>query len=695
VLAAWALIGGSWRNAEGRFAATVCLPLAGALAGVVLSAAARSPYRRTAVWFSIALVGQAASLQLIDAGNLLRYQHYPPIGTLVRTDPWPLAIVALQGVLVAFAWARWGFKSLSGRISLPRWRIAAALILSLITAATVSPSVMRYLSELAFAATLELVAMANIVLIALAVPISNRGTRASNVEAQAVSRESQAPRPDRFGWLAAAVATVIAATLNVTSYERHPHVPDEVNYLIHARYFADGMWTMPAPTVPAAFDLDLMTYEPTQWYSPVPPGWPAVLAVGAFFGMPWLVNPVLAGLSVRLAYALFLHWYTRRTARYAAALLACSPWFLFLGMSYMTHMFTLTCALVAAVGVAKARESGSWLWGLIGGVGVGATSLIRPLDGLLVGILIAMWALGLGGRRLRLAALAGLFAGTVGAGALQFPYNRMLTGDPLQFPINAYTDAHYGRNSNAYGFGPDRGLGWAIDPNPGHGPVDGVINANLNAFGINTDLFGWSTGSLFLVALFLCAGTLSRSDRALMAAVVVISGGYFFYYFSGGPDFAARYWFPVVIPLVALSARGLEWLEARAGARAPVAIAALVIMALTTFVPWRALDKYRHFRGMRGDVPALARTHGFERDLIFVRGARHPDYASAAIQNPVDLQAAVPIYAWEKNPEVRAATIRAYPDRRVWFVDGPSVTGAGYRVAAGPLASAEAVGRSP
>src|SRR5690606_10366434 len=130
-----------------------------------------------------------------------------------------------------------------------------------------------------------------------------------------------------------------------------PHVPDEVIYLYHARYFAAGMLTMPAPPVPEAFNIDLMTYEPTRWYSPVPPGWPAALSVGVLLGAPWLVNPVLNALNVLLASMLLHAVYDRRTARLAVLLLAVSPWFLFMGMNFMTHTFTLTCALAAAVAV--------------------------------------------------------------------------------------------------------------------------------------------------------------------------------------------------------------------------------------------------------------------------------------------------------------------------------------------------------
>lgn len=643
-------------------------------------------------WAALAAIGHLASLAMIDAGPVLRYQHYRPFGVLLADSPGLLAIVGGQALAVGLAIARRVAAMRRGSERFPVVRVGLAIALTVITAATVSPDPRRYVAELAFAASLQLLSILTILLAVLAIPrpIASRWAHAFGRRFGIGDNErAETGSGDWFGWGAGAFATLVAVLLVVVSYERHPHVPDEVVYLYHARYFAEGLLTMPLPPVPAAFDVDLMSYEPTRWFSPVPPGWPAVLALGAFVGLPWLVNPLLAGIAVGLAYSLLCELYARRVARWATLLLACSPWFLFLGMSYMTHTMTLTCALVAAVGVARARRTGSIGWSVTAGVAVGATSWIRPLDGLLVGMVIALWAIGLGGRRLRLPALAALLVGTLASGAAVFPYNKALTGSGTTFPINVYTDRLYGPNSNAYGFGRDRGLGWAFDPNPGHSPIDGVINANLNIFGINTDLFGWSTGSLILVALFLTLGTRTRSDWLLMAAGGLVFTGYFFYYFSGGPDFGARYWFPVIIPLVALSARGLQVLEGLMGPRAPLAVAMLMVMGVTVFIPWRAIDKYHGFRGMRADVRRLAAQRGFGADLVLVAGKRFPDYASAAIENPIDLRGPAAIYAWDRDPAVRADVLRAYPDRRVWLVQGPSLTGNGYRVLQGPLAAAE------
>ena len=46
------------------------------------------------------------------------------------------------------------------------------------------------------------------------------------------------------------------------------------------------------------------------------------------------------------------------------------------------------------------------------------------------------------------------------------------------------------------------------------------------------------------------------------------------------------------------------------------------------------------------------------------------------------------------TPAVRRQVVSAYRNRAVWIVDGPSRTGAGFRVVAGPL-SADAVLTDP
>jgi hypothetical protein len=127
--------------------------------------------------------------------------------------------------------------------------------------------------------------------------------------------------------------------------------------------------------------------------------------------------------------------------------------------------------------------------------------------------------------------------------------------------------------------------------------------------------------------------------------------------------------------------------------RALFGVLSLCAIALVVHVPWRAMDKYYHFRGMRPDVRQLAASTPFGRSLVLVRGCRHPDYHSAAAYNPLDLNATQPIYAWDVDPATRARVLEAYPDRPVWIIDGPTVTHSGFKVEAGPLTYAEVTQR--
>ncbi len=173
----------------------------------------------------------------------------------------------------------------------------------------------------------------------------------------------------------------------------------------------------------------------------------------------------------------------------------------------------------------------------------------------------------------------------------------------------------------------------------------------------------------------------------MLAAAATVVGLHAFYWFSGGPDFGARYWFLAILPLAALTASAVERLpESRdARTRLTVAVLSLSAVALVCFVPWRAADKYHEYRGMRPVLESAAPESGFGRSLVLVRGRRHPDYASAAALNPVDSEADATVFAWDRDPEVRRRVVAAYADRPVFLVDGPTVTGDGYRLVAGPL----------
>jgi hypothetical protein len=701
----WAILDRSFRDSEGFLESKAVLSIVIGIALLTLGWAIIGKWRRFAFWFAIALVGQAVTLQLVEAGPQLGYQHYRIWNRLISdTNPFLLVFLVLQTGLVVIGFRkRWLGTAQWLRHHFSWWQLAAIGLVFFLTSATVSRQITVYASELILATYLQLLGLATIVLMVWAIP-SEALQWLGKVQVRLLGEEEDGGTRrygglDRFALLAAIWVVILSSLLVIFAYERHPHVADEVAYLYHARFFANGVLTMPAPPVREAFDFYLMKFDGLRWFPTPPPGWPLMLSLGVMLGIPWLINPLLAGINILLAYILVINLHKRRTARIAILLLCLSPWYIFLAMSYMTHTFSLTCALLATLGVVWSRKTDKAVWAWLAGAALGVLSLIRPLEGLIVALLVGIWAIGIGGQRLKVSALFGLVMGAVIVGGLVLPYNKALTGEITTFPINNYTDQIYGPNANAFGFGPDRGMGWAIDPNPGHSPIDGLINANLNAFMVNVELFGWATGSLLFVALFLFSGQLQRNDYLMLANIAAFFGVYFFYYFSGGPDFGARYWFLMIIPLVVLTARGIKLLEEKlatdkktsgaGSSRVMVGILALSLLALINFFPWRAIDKYHHYLGMRPDIRHLNEEYQFGESLVFVRGDSHPDYASAATYNPVDIFSDETLYAWDQGPAVRAEVIGAYPDRPIWFVDGPSQTGRGFEVIAGPLTADE------
>ena len=701
LLLGWSLFQIVEGSISGNLDGAISYPLSLSIGCILFGVLVLTTTIKFAGLFLIALAGQASTLRLIDAGKAMHYQHYLLDRATLQAHIFSFGIIVLQTIIIGFViWQNKGRILAWLRRQFRWWQLLLAFFAFAVLSATVSPDVGTFIRELVFAGFIQTVNLANVLLLALVMP-ENLQTRITNLlnkffDHKEESDGTATPRIDRFALVVGIWVIVISAFLNLFAYQRHPHIPDEVAYIYHARYLADGKLYTAAPPVQDAFDVYLMQFDGDRWYPAPPIGWPMILAIGELVGLPWLVNPVLGGINILLAYLLLTELYSRRLAKISIFLLAISPWYVFMAMNFMTHMFTLTCALTAALGLVWARKTGRIRWILLSGFALGVMSLIRPLEALIWALLIGLWAIGFGGKRIRISWLAALVITTGLTASLVLPYNKLLTGSASIFPINQYTDQRFGHNSNAYGFGPDRGMGWPIDPNMGHDPIDAMINADLNGFSINIELFGWSIGSLLFVILFVLSGRFQKSDYLMFAVITTVFIAFFFYYFSGGPDFGARYWFLMIVPLVVLTVRGIQSLENRlnsgglgSSSRVLAVLLLAGVLALINYFPWRAIDKYYHYLNMRPDIRELAEDYHFGRSLVLIDGDEHPDYASAFVYNPVDMQADAPIYAWDRDPETRQQVLRAYQDRPVWIIAGPTITHAGYQIIEGPVPASE------
>ena len=241
----WAYVDPRFRDAEGLLAGTFCLLIAVGVALMILGCAVTGPFRKTAFWFGLALVGQAVALQMIDAGQLIHYQHYIPLNRLLtETHPALMIYLAMQAVLVmAGIRARWPhIQAWIGRVFKP-WQLFGVGLIFLLSSATVSRDIPMYIAELFFATFVQAVNLGNIVLMVWTLPaeaLPALKKRFASLFGQPGRGDvGESSGADGFAVLAALWVTVLAAVLGLISYQQHPHIPDEVGYLYHARYFAE------------------------------------------------------------------------------------------------------------------------------------------------------------------------------------------------------------------------------------------------------------------------------------------------------------------------------------------------------------------------------------------------------------------------------------------------------------------------
>jgi hypothetical protein len=653
-------------------------------------------WRASVVLFGLVMAGQAAALSLIDAPHYAVYQHYRAWADLSVPSRLPaVATLAVQAtVCLLLGYRARADLTRAAKAIAPRWYLILAVAIMGFATAVPTESIRRFAGEVVLSSLVTGVSALNLVFAVRALPTAALHTIAEYWTS--LSPEGDATPPQRR-WesllprLAALWVVVVSSLLAYFVWERVPHIDDSITYLFQAKYLSLGRLWLPRPVDPESFGVAHLLVDGDRWYGKFFPGWPAVLALGVVLGAPWLVNPVLGALTILLTHRLVKSHYDIRTAHAAVLLLAVSPWFLFMSASFMAHTVSLCLLLLALVAIDVARQRGSHSAAMGAGASLGLLFLTRPFDAALVGPVVGLWTLGMGARRLRVANIltvgvaAALVAGTY------FVYNKILTGDARIAPHRLWADHVFGVGADRFGFGPDRGVSlWTnMDPLPGHGLADVILNANKNLATMNFELFGWVSGSLALALLALQPSALQRRDALLLGIVLSVVVGHAFYWAPGGPDLGARYWYLLILPGVVLTARGADLISRRLdlhAARVGAFVVLASISAMMTVLPWRIATKHFRYRDIGGEIRTLASQHGIRDGLVFVRSSRRSDYQQAFNLNPASLDQPGTIYVWDQGPEHRARVLRQFSRRSVWVIERTSEADPTLKLSAGPLA---------
>jgi hypothetical protein len=407
----------------------------------------------------------------------------------------------------------------------------------------------------------------------------------------------------------ASFATLAAAAASVYVLSRKPTTSDEVAQLWHARILLSGRLSLPADPNPEFFAIDNVI-DRGRWYSQFPIAGPAVLAIAMLVHAAWLLNPVLAGLTVVNVYRFASAAYGTAVARVSALLCATCPFLLLMSGSYMNHtlvVFLTTLALAELppwMNGTRRRQLGA---SVVIGLALGLAIAVRPLDGAIAAVALGGFMFYAAVRHTHLPMLAVVLA----AGALPVAgllvTNMLTTGRPLLFGYEVL-------------WGANHSLGFHDDPsgNP-HTPARALALATVYLMQLNWSLFEWPIAGLVIVAgALVVIGRLERWNALLLTWVAVQLATYAAYWHAGAM-FGPRYLITVVPALLVITGRGIAVAERAARPTARRAIVAGVTVSILSSWLIRMPPV-----GARGGAEAQRSTRlAFKRDLNSAVGSLH------------------------------------------------------------------------
>jgi hypothetical protein len=178
-------------------------------------------------------------------------------------------------------------------------------------------------------------------------------------------------------------------------FEGLPHLEDELAYLFQAKVFAGGQVVVETPEPRSIYWQPFVIDSNTTGYrfGKYTPGWPALLALGVLMGQLWVVNGLLAALTVVLIYRFGREVFNPETGLIAALLTSFSPAALLLNGSLMSHtagLFWTMLFVYAYWRMEKGQKA--MIWGAVAGLALGALAASRPLTTVAIALPFVLWS---------------------------------------------------------------------------------------------------------------------------------------------------------------------------------------------------------------------------------------------------------------------------------------------------------------
>lgn len=227
--------------------------------------------------------------------------------------------------------------------------------------------------------------------------------------------------------------------------EMIPKLPDEHVYLLQAQMAAHARLWMPGLPVPHFFQTPFVFVRPL--YAPVCfPGTALLYAPLVWINLsPWIWAAWISGVAVGLTYRALVELIDGVSALLGALLLLSLPIVHLMSLMVLSHPASLMLGLLMIWSWLRWRRRKRIAWIVALGFLSGWNAVTRPIDALCFAIPVAaavLWELRAENRR---AIFLNLAAGCLAAApflAMQFSFDRAVTGRSLQTPVALYDRLH-------------------------------------------------------------------------------------------------------------------------------------------------------------------------------------------------------------------------------------------------------------
>ena len=375
----------------------------------------------------------------------------------------------------------------------------------------------------------------------------------------------------------------ISASLLLFPYYSIDH--DEPVYVFQAKNLLQGRLTTPVDELSPFFHTWFAHNDGHKIYPKYTPAHAGVLAAGElFFGSMRVSLGLVAAANVVLVYLLGLELFHRRSvALLATSFFAFSPIFLIQSATFLSYNSALTVELSFALCFLRATRTQSRGSFVCAGFFLGLAAFARPFDAILFGLPFGIrfaWLLFRERQFQQWVGQALLMAvGLIPPMVTLFAVNATITGNAFTFPFTKYEP------TETLGFGEKR-------QTPVDEPIDFDFAKSRQALGVNSLLLTlWICGGPLLVVAAVAYFTFAWRDwRSLILLALLVAFPLGFLLFWGPYNVAIRwpqgaaqlgpfYYYPCVVPLALLAARGLSLLMQ---ARPRLFYVYLGIMIITT-----------------------------------------------------------------------------------------------------------------